>query len=703
MSRCALTRGHLPSNARRGALFAARSGVCGRVRGLVDERPCDEPSLRPSTTTASVGIRLDDLDASVPPCEDFYRHANGRWLATAAIPPDEPSWGAFAEVREGTLAVLREILEEAARSGAAQGSIAQKVGDFYASGMDEVAIERAGLDPLRELLAAVQGLADRAEIADLLALCHSRSVPAGFAFFIRPDPKESRTYLVHLQQAGLGLPDRDYYLRDDTRSAELRDAYRVHVSHLFELVGDPPAAAAAQAETVLAIEHALAQASMPRAEQRDPYRVYNKRSPRQLAAEASGLDWARYLRALAAPALDELNVRQPEFFQEVAALGAALPLSAWRTYLRWHVLHAAAPYLHAPFELEHFAFYGRTLTGVVEQRPRWKRVLDALNAALGEALGQLYVERVFPPEAKARVLELVEDLRAALRERILTLAWMSQGTKAQALRKLDAIRVKMAYPDRWRDYGALEVDRGPYLGNVLHAAQFETRRNLGKLGRPVDRDEWLMPPQTVNAYYNASLNEIVFPAAILQRPFFAAHADDASNYGAIGAVIGHEMSHGFDDAGSQYDAEGNLVDWWEAEDRKAYAERGELIVGQFDGYEPLPGARVNGRLCLGENIGDLGGVKVALAAFRRALGRQSGPAEREGLSPFQRFFLAFAQSFRALLRDELLRVRLTVDPHAPPQFRVNGPLSNLPEFHAAFGCGPLSPMRRSEEERPSIW
>ncbi len=642
-----------------------------------------------------------NIDTSVAPSEDFFRYANGKWLERTEIPASEPTWGAFHEVHERNREILRALADEASKAGAPKGSVVQKVGDYWAAGMDEAAVEAAGTEPIAPVLASIDALAERRELPRLLASLHLRRLYAGHVTLVNQDPGDSTRYLVWLQQGGLGMPDRDHYLKDDDRSRQIRQEYVGHVARMLELLGDDADRARYGAATVLTLETRLARASMTRVDQRDPHRVYNRMTVARLE-ERAGWDWSGYLAALGATA-GEVNVRQPEFFAELASALGDVPLEQLRTYLRWHVVRATASSLPAAFESESFRFTSGLLQGFLEQRPRWKRVLESMDAHIGEELGRLYVERAFPPEAKRRVLELVEDLRAALGERIRSLEWMGDATREQALRKLNAFAVKMGYPDTWRDHSPLEVDRGSYAGKVLRANEWQMRRDLDKLGRPVDRTEWRMSPQTVNAYYNPLMNEIVFPAGILQPPFFYQDADDAVNYGAIGMVIGHEMSHGFDDSGSKYDADGNLREWWQPADRQAYEARTDLIVKQFEAYEPLPGLRINGKLTLGENIGDLGGIKIAWAAFQRALERRGRPAAIDGFTPEQRFFLGLAQSWRGKLRDEALRLRLVIDPHSPGRYRVIGPLSNLPEFHEAFGCADGSPMRRADELRPAIW
>ena len=644
-----------------------------------------------------------NFDPSVKPCEDFYQYANGSWLKSHSIPADRARYGSFDEVSDRNREVLKQILEEtSAKTDWPKGSIEQKVGDFYAAGMDEAGIERAGTKPLAPLVAAIEKLKTPGDLPAVLADLHVRGLDAGFGFRIAPDARESTRYIGVLNQGGLGLPDRDYYTKEDAKSKSLREAYRVHVAKLFELSGSSPDRAKADADVVMALETKLAESSITRVENRDPQKTYNKRTLAALASEAPGFDFPRYFTDLGASSAAEVNVRQPRFFTAFGELARTVPAEAWRTYLRWHVLHQAAPYLSKAFQDEAFAFSEKTLMGVPEQEPRWRRVQAATDHALGEALGPLYVARAFTPRAKERMRVLVENLRAALRERIDALAWMSAETKRQAQRKLAAFNVKIGYPDKWRDYSSLAISRGSYFEDVWNARAFETRRNLAKLGKPVDRTEWTMTPPTVNAYYNSSMNEIVFPAGILQPPFFSEDADDAVNYGGIGVVIGHEMSHGFDDSGSQYDADGNLRNWWTAEDRKAYDARTALVVKQFDGYRPLPDLAINGKLTLGENIGDLGGIKIAYAALEKALqGRPRGAID--GLTREQRFFLSYATIWRSQFREEALRVQLNTNPHSPGHWRAIGPPSNLPEFYDAFGCAEGTPMRRPEAERPSIW
>jgi predicted metalloendopeptidase len=658
------------------------------------------------TPTPAKARALDpaNFETSAKPCEDFYAHANGSWLKAHPIPADRASYGAFQELADRNRDVLKKILEEtSAKADWPEGSAEQKAGDFYATGMDAAGREKAGGAPLTPVFAVIAKLRNPDDLPAVLSELHLSGVNAGFGFRVAQDPKDSTRYIGIFNQGGLGLPDRDYYLKDDATSKDLREAYLTHVAGMLELAGSARDTSKAEGAAILALETKLAQASITRVENRDPQKTTNKRTVAALNAEAPGFDFARFLAGLGAAAATDVNVRQPGFFTAFASLARSTSPAEWRTYLRWHALRSAAPHLSKSFIDEDFAFNDKKLAGTPRQEERWRRVQFATDQALGEALGPLYVARAFSPRARQRMAALVENMRAALKERIEGLSWMSPGTRAQALRKLAAFGVKIGHPDTWRDYSALSISRGvPYYENVRRARVFETRRNLAKLGKPIDRAEWGMTPPTVNAYYNASMNEIVFPAGILQPPFFSEDADDAVNYGGIGVVIGHEMSHGFDDSGSQYDADGNLKNWWTAEDRKAYEARTRLIVKQFDSYRPLPDLAINGKLTLGENIGDFGGVKIAFAALQKALAGTSRE-KIDGFTPEQRFFLSFATIWRGQYRDEAMRVQLNTNPHSPGKWRVLGPLSNLPEFYDAFSCAEGAPMRRAEADRPSIW
>ena len=660
------------------------------------------PVLAQSTSTPSAahGVDLAAIDTTASPCTDFYQYANGKWLASHPIPADRPSFGGFSELSDRNQAVLHQIVDSAvAGPSAPQGSVKRKIADFYKSGMDTARIEQDGAAPLAPEFARIAAVSDTPSLEAEIAHLHQIGVGAVFGFGIGADEKNSLHTVAEVGQGGLGLPDRDYYTKTDPKSVALRAAYTAHIARMLALLGDDPAVAATEAQTVLALETQMAAASMTRVERRDPNATYNKMTLAQLDALSPGFSYAPYFAAVGAPNPGPLVVGQPKFFAAVGHLMTTVPLADWKTYLRWHLISSTAPYLSAKFVDENFAFRGTTLSGVTQNQPRWKRVLRETDGELGEGLGQLYVAEAFPPAAKARALVLVQNVKAALRTRLQSLDWIGEDTRRQALVKLDKMRIKIGYPDHWRDYSKLGVNSPSYVVNVLAANQFDFNRDLAKLGKPVDRSEWGMTPPTVNAYYSPSGNEIVFPAGILQPPFFDPKADDASNYGGIGAVIGHEMTHGFDDQGRQFDGDGNLKDWWTAADKKRFQQRADGVAAQFDQFVAVDDAHVNGHLTLGEDIADLGGVKIAYLAFERS---QIGKPRVTigGFTPEQRFFLAFAQIWRQNVRPEALRMSLATDPHAPNRFRVLGPLANLPEFAQAFPC-PAGETRTAA--RVNIW
>jgi len=646
------------------------------------------------------GFSLSNMDKTCKPCDDFYQFAMGGWMKANPIPAEYPTWGTFTELRDKNLAGMRTILESASNSKAVAGSNDQKIGDFYASCMDTSAIEAAGLKPLVAELAEVEAIQDRKGLDSEIARLHRQADNVAFGFGSVPDFKNSSQMIATARQGGLGMPDRDYYLREDDHSKQLREGYVKHVAKMFELAGDAPEKAAAEAKTVMALETSLARASRTRVELRDPEKNYNKMTIAELRGLTPDWSWAGYMQAVGSPSVGEINIGQPDFFKELDRQLSATPVADWKVYLRWHVIHNAAPALSDAFVQENFEFYGKQLSGTKELQPRWKRCAQSVNQNLGEALGEVYVQKYFPPEAKARAKEMVNNLIAALRSDIPTLAWMGPETKKQALDKLQAFNVKIGYPDKWRDYSKLTIDRGSYLANVRRSDEFEENRDLAKIGKPVDRSEWGMTPPTVNAYYNATFNEIVFPAGILQPPFYDPKADDAVNYGGMGAVIGHEISHGFDDRGSQFDGKGNLRNWWTADDRKNFDERGQCIVDQFNSYEVEPGLHQNGKLVLGESIGDLGGLSIAYAAYEKSI-EGKRPKDIDGFTPEQRFFLGWAQVWGTNQREEAARLQTNTDPHPLARFRGNGPISNLEVFAKAFGCKKGDAMVR--EKACKIW
>nr|MBA2585865.1 M13 family metallopeptidase [Chthoniobacterales bacterium] len=637
-----------------------------------------------------------NFDTVVKPQDDFYLFANGGWIKRNPIPPEFARWGSFNELTEKNNDALHEIAEKAAAAApkeAAKENVEkaasadlQKVGDFYASGMDEKAVEANRAKPLEDEFKRIDGIKDRSDVLKEIAHLHSMGVNAFFGFTSAQDDKNSTMVIAQAFQGGLGLPDRDYYTKDDDASKKLRDQYVQHVTKMLTLAGEASDAATNDAKKVMVLETALAKPARTRVELRDPQKNYNKMKQAELQALTPDWNWSDYFNAIELKEPGDINVGQPEFFKAANDVFKTAGLDDWKTYLRWQLVHALAPALSHDFVDENFAFFSTTLTGAEKLKPRWKRVVAATDEVLGEALGKLYVADHFPPEAKARALEMVNNLKEALADRIKTLDWMDEPTKQEALKKLAAFTVKIGYPDKWRDYSLLQIDHGPYVLNLARGEKFAQDREFKKIGKPVDRSEWGMTPPTVNAYYNANLNEIVFPAGIMQPPFFDPKADDAVNYGGMGAVIGHEMTHGFDDQGRQYDAVGNLRDWWSKESAEAYKQRSQGIVAQYAAYEPLPGAHINGELTQGENIADIGGAKLAYTALQKALAKNPEAAQKkiDGFTPEQRFFLGFAQIWRANQRDADVKLRLNTDPHSPGHFRANGPLSNMPEFQKAF-------------------
>jgi putative endopeptidase len=643
------------------------------------------------------------LDTTCAPCRDFFQFANGSWVRRTEIPAAFPSWGSFNELYVRNLDVLHGILDAAARDTAAvPGSNRRKLGVFYGSCMDSAAAEAAGIRPLQAELERIAQIGSVRDLAAEVARVHRLGAAVLFAFSVDQDRKHSTQMIAQAGQGGLGLPDRDYYTKSDTAAERLKRAYTSHVARSFELLGAEPAPARVAAEQVMAIETALATASMTRVERRDPNATYHKLTLAALESLMPGFAWNDYLRGMGAPPIADLNVLQPDFFKAANALLATQPLDAWRSYLRWHLVDRAAPWLSTTFANEDFQFQ-QLLTGVKEQQPRWRRCVQVTDRFLGEALGQAYVAQTFSPGAKRHALEMVHNLEAVMRDRLHSLSWMSDATRQQALGKLATYGNKIGYPDRWRDYAALAVEPGAFIGNVRRAAEFETDRRLARIGQPVDRGEWGMTPPTVNAYYRGVLNEIVFPAGILQPPFFDPKADDAMNYGGMGAVIGHELTHGFDDEGRKYDAQGNLRDWWTKEDADRFTAQANLVVDQFSGYVAVDSLHVNGHLTLGENLADLNGLRIAYAAFERTLATKPRPPMLDGFTPEQRFFLGWAQIWRGRTRDEYAKLLVAIDPHSPARWRVNGPLSNMTEFARAFGCTAGDAMVRADSLRPRIW
>ena len=645
-----------------------------------------------------------NLDTTCSPCKNFFQYANGGWLKRSEIPGDQPRWGSFNELQEQNYAALKDVLTEAATNASSTNDAnIRKLGIFYGTCMDSTAIERAGMGPLRGELNQIAAIRDRRGVEAAIMRLHRLGIPAGFIFKSAPDAKKSARTIAEVYQGGLGLPDRDYYAKADSASKKIRSQYIAHVANMLQLSGQDKAAAEGAAQGIMRLETALASASMTREAQRDPEAIYHLTTRTALQKETPSFAWTSYLGGLGLKSVDEVNVAQPQFISAFDSLLTAAPLEEWKAYLRWNLIANTAPALSSPFVKESFRFNSTVLQGVKEMRPRWKRCLRFSDNAVGEILGQAYIRTNFTPEAKARALEMVRNIRAELHSRLGQLTWMSAQTQTKAYAKLDSIINKIGYPDSWRDYAKLEARPGPFVSNLLLANEFETRRQLDKIGRPTDRKEWGMTPPTVNAYYSPPTNEITFPAGIMQPPFFNPKADDAVNYGGMGGAIGHEITHGFDDEGRQFDALGNLSGWWTEADTKEFNRRAEVVQKQFDSYVAVDSLHVNGKLTLGENIADLGGLLIAHGAYRRSLQGRPEPAPIDGLTGDQRFFLAWAQIWRAKTRPEYARLLVNVDPHAPPEFRTIGPLSNIPAFAQAFGCKAGDPMVRPESARAQIW
>jgi endothelin-converting enzyme/putative endopeptidase len=647
-----------------------------------------DPPVTEQPTASRSGIDLAAMDRTANACVDFYQFACGGWMAKHPIPADKGRYSRFDELQDRNDEILRDILEGAAKSSTAA---TKQIGDYYASCMNEAAIESKGLSPLKTELDAIAGMKSAADLPRVLADLHKVGTGGLFGFGSVPDFKDASQVIGGFGQGGMGLPDRDYYLKTDEASVKLRGEYVQHVARMLQLAGDTPETAQTGAKAVLAIETALAKAALDRVSRRNPANVYHKMTVDEAVKLTPAFDMAVYLREVDAPQMPAVNVSEPEFLKAMNQIVASTPLNEVKTYLRWHLLHGNAHVLPKAFDDETFAFYGKTLTGAKEQRARWKRCVDAVDSDLGEALGKIYVERTFGAEGKERTLQMVKDIEAALGRDIGAISWMSDATKAQARIKLQAVANKIGYPDRWRDYSALRIVRDDALGNSQRSNAFEFARQLGKIGKPVDKSEWHMTPPTVNAYYNPLENNINFPAGILQPPFFNKAADDAVNYGAAGAVVGHELTHGFDDQGRRFDAEGNLRDWWTEADGKAFDERAACVADEYSGFTAVDDVKLNGRLTLGENVADNGGLRLGWMALMEEM-KKTPLAEADGFTPEQRFFIGWAQMWCENRTDAIARLHAQTNPHSPGRYRTNGVVSNFPEFLKAFSCQPDAKM-----------
>jgi len=651
-----------------------------------------------SATKHEPALDLDSMDRTADPCVDFFQYSCGGWIKANPIPPDQSSWDTYSKMQDENRTRLREILEAAAAPDANRNAVTQKIGDYYASCMDEKPIDAKGFDPLKPELERIAEVKSKSDIADVAAAMTDDNVL--FRFDSIQDFRDANQVIADADQGGLGLPDRDYYTKDDAKSQELRKQYVAHVQKMFELLGDKAEVAAANAQTVMRIETALAKGSMTRVERRDPKALDHKMTSGELETLSPEFHWPTFFAKVGMPSLASLNVASPNFFKTMSTVLNSESLDDWKTYLRWHLVHANASHLSSQFVNENFSFYGKTLRGQQELQPRWKRCTEAVDDYLGEALGQAYVEKYFPPEAKQQALKMVKEIQGAMEKDINGLSWMSPATKQQALEKLRGMANKIGYPDKWRDYSKLEIIRGDELGNVERARTFEFNRQLAKIGKPVDRGQWGMTPPTVNAYYDPQMNDINFPAGVLQPPAFDPTSDAAPNYGDTGGTIGHELTHGFDDEGRQFDAHGNLRDWWTAEDAKKFQERADCISTQYSGYTIIDDIKINGKLTLGEDVADLGGLLLAYMAWKDDTKSQKlDPID--GLTPEQRFFVGYGQSWCGQTRDESKRLRATVDPHSPEKYRTNGVVSNMPQFQEAFHCKAGSPMVNAKQCR--VW
>jgi putative endopeptidase len=662
-------------------------------------------SLSPLFTAAQTSspahepaLDVTSMDRTIDPCVDFFQYSCGGWIKKNPIPPDQSSWETYSKMQDENRTRLREILEAQSAPRPNRTPAEQKIGDYYSSCMDEKAIEARGIDPLKPDLDRIAAIDSRAQLADVAAAMVDDNVLFGFGS--SQDFRDASQEIAEADQGGLGLPDRDYYVKDDAKSLELRQQYVAHVRRMFTLLGDSAESAQAEADAVMRIETALAKGSQTRVERREPRNLDHKMSSADLEKIAPDFAWSVYFTKVGLPSLSSLNVASPNFFKARNDQLAKESVADWKVYLRWHLVHVNAPFLSSAFVNENFSFYGKTLRGQEQLQPRWKRCTENVDDDLGEALGQVYVEKYFSPQAKQAVVKMVKEIETAMQQDIDSLTWMSPATKKQALEKLHGMANKIGYPDKWRDYSKLEIIRGDEMGNVDRARKFEFDRELAKIGKPVDHGEWDMTPPTVNAYYNPQMNDINFPAGVLQPPAFDPDSDAAPNYGDTGGTIGHELTHGFDDEGRQFDAHGNLRDWWTAQDAKEFEKRASCISTQYSGYTIIDDIKINGKLTLGEDVADLGGLLLAWMAWKEdTKGQKLEPID--GLTPEQRFFVGYGQSWCGETRDETKRLRATVDPHSPEKYRTNGVVSNMPEFQEAFHCKAGSPMVNAKPCR--VW
>ena len=651
---------------------------------------------------SSPSLDLSSMDKSADPCVDFYQYSCGGWQKQNPIPPDQTSWGVYGKLYQDNLGFLRNILEEAAKAKQ-RDAVTQKIGDYYSACMDEAAVNKRGVQAIKPQLDSIAALKSVHDLAPLVARLQLEAAGATmFGSSSIQDPDNSEQQIAGINQGGLGLPDRDYYTKEDVKSKETRERYLEHVQKVFELLGDSPDKAKTEAQDIMRMETGLAEASLTRVERRDPYKRKNKMKVADLRVVAPNFDWVAFFKAANAPPFDILNVTAPPFFKALNSELGTEPLENWKNYLRFHVANAYSPYLSQPFVDENFAFYRQYLRGAKEQQPRWKRCVQYVDDDLGEALGQAYVRKVFSSELKRSTLDMVRRIEDAMGQRIQQLDWMSPETKQQAIEKLRGMRNKIGYPDKWRDYSSVKVTATDFVGDVRNANLFESRRRINKIGQPVDHAEWGMTPPTVNAYYNPAMNDINFPAGVLQPPLYDAKMDDAPNYGNTGGTIGHELTHGFDDQGRKYDAKGNLRDWWTKEDAEKFTQRTQCVEDQYSKYVVVDDVHINGKLTLGEDVADLGGEILAYIAWKDAT-KDKNLQPADDLTPDQRFFVGFAQWACENTRPEDARLRALTDPHSPARYRINGVVVNMPEFTAAFSCKAGQPMTKAADQVCRVW
>ena len=658
----------------------------------------------PEASVETSGITLANMDTTMSPTEDFYRFANGGWLDSAQIPGDQGRWSSFNELREYNQDVLLEVLEKAIDGGQFEpGSDEMKAARFYQVGMDSALAEKVGVEPLQPILQDIDDIQSKEAIVPMMAELREKGISPFFGMYVYTDRKKSNEMVMHVNQGGLGLPNRDYYTQTDSTSRDIQEKYVAFITDMLGYIGYAPEEAQASAQAIMELEEELAEASLTNVERRDPIATYNKLALNELDQQTPRFDWSAFFQQIGAPTVDSVVVQHPEFLQEMNRILADRDLDLLKDYLKWNVINSAASYLNHEIVNRNFEFYGKVLRGTDEMQARWKRVLDDTDDAVGFALGKLYVNDVFPPAAKDSAEVMVDYIKKAFANRIQQLPWMSDSTKQKALDKLSKFNVKIGYPDEWETYEGLTVGDASFVENTFAANVFSLQDNLDKLDKPVDKNEWFMTPQTVNAYYSPTFNEIVFPAAILQPPFYDYKADAAVNFGGIGAVIGHEISHGFDDKGSLYDGEGNMKNWWTEQDRAQFESRTDRLAAQYDAYEPLDSVFVNGKFTMGENIGDLGGVAVALDGLEMYLADRGSPGEIQGFTPEQRFFISWATIWRTKYRDETLRTQIMTDPHSPGMYRATGPIVNVDGFYRAFNIEEGDPMYKADTARVYIW